>query len=67
MGIASDFPRRYRMNRLVHYEVFERVTDAIAREKELKGWRREKKLALIEQTNAGWLDLSAGLDRWRPS
>ncbi len=41
-GVASDFPQRYRMNRLVHYEVFKRVTDAIAREKQLKGWRRER-------------------------
>ena len=57
-GVASDFPQRYRINRLVHYEVFERITDAIAREKQLKGWRREKKLVLIEKSNAGWIDLT---------
>lgn len=63
LGIRSDFPQRYRMTRLVHYEAFERVTDAIRREKELKGWRREKKLALIEATNADWLDLTCRVTR----
>jgi len=67
MGINSDFPQRYRICRLVHYEVFERVTDAIMREKELKGWRREKKIALIERTDAGWIDLSEGLARRKRS
>lgn len=67
MGINSDFPKRYRINRLVHYEVFDRVIDATSREKELKGWRREKKTALIELTNAGWIDLSGGLARRKRS
>ncbi len=39
-------------------ETFANIDDAIAREKELKGWRRKKKLALIEQANPKWWDLS---------
>ncbi|HEY1766677.1 MAG TPA: hypothetical protein VGG26_03445 [Terracidiphilus sp.] len=40
------------------FENYQDVTKAIAREKQLKGWRREKKIALIEKTNATWMDLS---------
>jgi hypothetical protein len=49
------------MNRLVWLERFRNVNDAIAREKKLKGWRRSRKIRLIEQTNPRWLDLS---DDW---
>ena len=52
---------RYHLNRLVWLEHFPNVNDAIACEKKLKGWRRSRKIALIEQTNPRWLDLS---DRW---
>ena len=45
--------------RLVHYETYSDIRDAIAREKQIKGWRREKKVALIEDMNPGWKDLSA--------
>ncbi len=48
------------MTRLVHMETFANVDDAIARDKELKGWRREKKIALIERQNPRWWDLSHG-------
>ena len=41
------------------FEVYRYVRDAIAREKEIKAWRREKKVALIEKTNPEWKDLSA--------
>jgi putative endonuclease len=44
---------------LVHIETFGHIDDAIAREKEIKGWLREKKVALIEAENPRWLDLSA--------
>ncbi|HYE94621.1 MAG TPA: GIY-YIG nuclease family protein, partial [Rubricoccaceae bacterium] len=60
-GEGSVFTRRYRINQLVFYASFSSVRDAIRREKEIKGWTREKKLALIEARNAGWLDLAAGL------
>ena len=44
---------------LVHYEEYSQVASAIAREKEIKGWRREKKLKLILADNPDWADLSA--------
>lgn len=46
------------MTRLVYYERFDDVHKAISREKQLKRWRREKKVALIEGINPRWLDLS---------
>jgi putative endonuclease len=55
----SEFTARYHITRLVHYEVTNSVTIAIAREKEIKGWRRAKKMALIEQDNPNWDDLAA--------
>ena len=60
-GEADSFTKRYHLNRLVWLEHFRNVNDAIACEKELKGWRRSRKVALIEQTNPQWLDLS---DEW---
>jgi putative endonuclease len=48
---------------LVYYEVFGDVRAAIAREKQIKSWRREKKIALIEAKNPTWDDLAAG---WSP-
>ena len=47
------------MNRLVYFESFDDVCKAIDREKQLKGWRRAKKIALIERVNPQWKDLSA--------
>ena len=54
----DGFTERYNCDRLVWFETHRDVHDAIAREKQLKGWRREKKIALIEQMNRAWLDLS---------
>ncbi len=59
-GVVPGFTSRYRIDRLVHYETFGRPRDAIALEKELKGWLRVRKIALIEATNRKWLDLSKG-------
>lgn len=53
----KGFTSRYNLDKLVWYESFTRVVDAIAREKEIKGWRREKKIALIESMNPQWKDL----------
>lgn len=50
-------PRDTTFHRLVYYEEFHDVRKAIAREKEIKGWRREKKLALIEKVYPKWRDL----------
>ena len=57
-GAVPGFTSRYRISRLVHYETFGDVRDAIAREKEIKGWRREKKLRLIQYRNPFWQDLN---------
>ena len=56
--VFSGFTSRYRVDRLVYFEAFSQVDDAIAREKEIKGWVRRKKIALIESTNPKWDDLS---------
>ncbi|WP_433973749.1 GIY-YIG nuclease family protein [Tunturiibacter lichenicola] len=50
---------RYNIDQLVHFEIFTTVTAAIAREKQLKGWLRIRKVELIISTNPGWRDLSA--------
>jgi putative endonuclease len=55
---TPTFCRRYNLDRLVYYEVYPTAGKAIAREKQLKGWRREKKVALIKSMNPAWLDLS---------
>ncbi len=54
----DGFTERYNCDRLVWFETRQDIRDAIAREKQLKGWQREKKIALIEQMNRAWLDLS---------
>ena len=56
---TDSFTRRYHVDRLVYCEVFRYVNNAIARETEIKGWRREKKVALIEAGNPLWNDLAA--------
>jgi putative endonuclease len=58
-GEGSSFMTKYRVNRLVWYQSFEVVHRAIARETEIKGWRREKKINLIEEANPTWEDLAA--------
>ena len=55
---VPGFTSRYNISRLMYFEIFRDVTDAIGREKQLKGYGRAKKVALIEQDNAGWRDLS---------
>jgi len=53
----TSFTARYKIKRLVWFESFPTPIEAIRREKEIKGWRREKKIELIEQTNPEWKDL----------
>lgn len=76
VGITTDMSRRlaehrtgkvahttkYRINRLIFIEAHETAPDAIAREKQLKGWRRSKKIALINRANPDWRDLSGEID-----
>lgn len=52
------FTKRYNVGRLVLVEAYSAAAVAIAREKQLKGWRRSKKVALIEQSNPQWRDLA---------
>lgn len=73
VGITSDIKRRvyehknhliqgftdkYNIERLLYFEVISNPTSAIGREKQIKAWRREKKLALIDSVNPSWEDLS---------
>ncbi|HAX48524.1 MAG TPA: GIY-YIG nuclease family protein [Ignavibacteria bacterium] len=58
--LLKGFSSRYNVNRLVFFEETGDIFSAIEREKEIKGWRRSKKLRLIESTNPTWKDLSEG-------
>jgi putative endonuclease len=57
--LFDGFSKQYRCHRLVCFESFDRVENAIQREKQLKRWNREKKVWLIERANPTWEDLSA--------
>lgn len=59
-GAFEGFTSKYKVTQLVYYECFQNVRNAIRREKEIKGWLREKKIVLIESLNPKWKDLSAG-------
>lgn len=56
-GLIDGFTKRYGVKKLVHYETFENVHDALHRETRLKKWKREWKINLIQQTNLEWHDL----------
>jgi putative endonuclease len=57
--LIDGFSKQYRCHRLVYYESFDDVTEAINREKQLKRWNRTKKVWLIERQNPTWQDLAA--------
>ena len=57
-GLGSEFTKRYGVNRLLYYEHFQYIGNAIAREKQLKGWKRFRKIALFESVNPNWRDVS---------
>ncbi|OIP55420.1 GIY-YIG nuclease [Candidatus Kuenenbacteria bacterium CG2_30_39_24] len=57
----NSFTAKYKVNILVYYETFNNINDAIAREKQLKNWRRQWKIELIEKDNPSWKDLSDDL------
>ena len=59
---VPGFTKRYNIDQLVYYETFHEIHDAIAREKQLKGCTRKKKIALIEGGNPNWEDLAATID-----
>jgi putative endonuclease len=56
--LVDGFTKRYNINKLVYYEVFDQIENAILREKQIKGGSRAKKVALIKSMNPKWLDLS---------
>lgn len=76
IGVTTDLARRmeehrrgmvahtarYQIHRLIYFEAHDTAPDAIAREKQLKNWRREKKLILINRSNPEWRDLSGEID-----
>ena len=76
IGVTTDMSRRleehrlgrvihtakYKIDRLIYMELFETAPDAIAREKQLKGWTRAKKIALINRSNPDWRDLAGEID-----
>ena len=55
--VNQGFTAKYHVTKLVHLEEYSDIRDAIAREKEIKGWRRNRKIWLIESTNPKWVDL----------
>jgi putative endonuclease len=55
--LVEGFTAQYNVEKLVYYEVFEDMYEAIAREKKIKGWLRRKKMALIAGSNPDWKDL----------
>ena len=57
-GLGGVFSKKYKLRKLVYYEIFRDINDAIAREKQIKGGSRMKKLELIESMNPEWNDLA---------
>jgi len=57
-GEVEGFTKKYHIDRLVYYETFKYVRDAIRREKQIKSWTRAKRLALTKSTNPTWQDLA---------
>lgn len=66
-GLNSGFTSRYGVTRLVYFEEFTDIRDAIAREKKVKDWRRSRRTSLIEARNPTWEDLAKSWFRLRLS
>ena len=58
LGVGSVFTTKYKLDRLVYFERFQDVHNAIEREKQIKGWLRSRKVALVVSGNPAWRDLS---------
>jgi putative endonuclease len=63
--LEDGFTKRYGVHMLVHYEQFDTMFGAIAREKQLQKFRRAAKLKLIESSNPQWRDLTSEVQAWR--
>ncbi len=59
--LVEGFTKKYNIEKLVYFELFNNPNDAIRREKQIKGWLRKKKIDLIKSMNPEWKDLSDGL------
>ena len=57
LDLVKGFTKKYQVHMLVYFEVFGSIEDAIKREKQLKNWKRDWKLKLIEENNCNWKDL----------
>jgi len=57
-GLVKGFTLKYNVKKLVYYEMFDSISMAISREKQIKSWKRTKKVELIETLNKKWEDLS---------
>ncbi len=57
---SGSFTRKYRMNKLLYFEQTGDILSAIEREKQIKGWRRSRKLEMIKSQNPRWIDLARG-------
>jgi putative endonuclease len=57
--LADGFTKKYNLHKLVHYEIFDSIEDAIKREKQLKNWRRDWKIELVTKNNPQWEDLAS--------
>jgi putative endonuclease len=60
-GLIPGFTSRYRVTRLVYFEEYADIREAIAREKQLKGWSRSRKIRLVQSRNPTWEDLA---EKW---
>ena len=64
--LVEGFTSKYNLNKLVYYDFAEDPLSAISREKQIKGWSRQKKNQLIESINPKWEDLSIAMDLCQP-
>ena len=55
--LADSFTKRYNLNKLVYYEIYDEINEAIKREKQLKSWKRDWKIEWVEKMNNNWNDL----------
>ncbi len=60
----NSYTARYNIDKLVYYECFTFIEEAISRERQIKSWRREKKVALIDKFNPEWKDLYDEIEDW---
>ena len=65
-GLVPGFTRRYGVKHLVYFEVYDDISDAIARERQIKEWRRDWKIQLIETENPFWEDLAVSVLGFEP-